>query len=92
MVEKKGRVHPALKRELIGLRVEIVSSANSSLVGVSGKVLDETRNSFVLETKDGVKRILKNPSRFMFHIGKDCFEVDGSRIARRPEDRISKVR
>lgn len=81
-----------MKRELIGLRVEVVSSANTSLVGISGKVRDETKNSFVLDTGSVKKRVLKNASRFRFHIGKESIEVEGSRIAKRPEDRIAKVR
>ena len=76
-----------MKKELIGLLIEIVASTNQSLVGMKGVVRDETQNSFVVETKKGKKRVLKSSSRFIFHVGKDKIEVDGAIIAKRPEDR-----
>ena len=42
-----------LKHELIGLSVEIVKSSNPNLVGIKGRVVDETRNTLLIEKFDG---------------------------------------
>lgn len=43
--------------DLIGRNIEIVGSRNKSLVGVKGKVVDETKNLIIL---DNGKKILKS--------------------------------
>lgn len=45
---------------LIGSFVEVESSGNKSLIGLSGKVADETKNTITLITPDGKqKKIIK---------------------------------
>lgn len=45
--------------ELIGQRVEIINATNSSLIGIQGNVIDETKNTIILETDEGTKTLLK---------------------------------
>jgi len=45
--------------ELIGQRVEIINAKNSSLIGIKGNVIDETKNTIILETDEGTKTLLK---------------------------------
>jgi ribonuclease P protein subunit POP4 len=47
------------KEILIGRRIKIVESPNRQLVGISGKVVDETKNTLILRTKNGDKRLIK---------------------------------
>ena len=79
------------RHELIGLKVEIVESSNPSHVGVSGKVVDETRQMLILETKNGVKSFPKDACVFHFFLpsGKSV-KVDGKLLVARPEDRVKK--
>jgi RNase P/RNase MRP subunit p29 len=51
-------------------------------------IVDETRETMVIESKGVRKIISKRPARFMFEDG----EVLGSKIAYRPQDRIKKVK
>ena len=37
--------------ELIGLNAEVVDAANPTLIRVSGKVVDETKNMIIVQTK-----------------------------------------
>ncbi|MFH0928766.1 MAG: ribonuclease P protein component 1 [Candidatus Aenigmatarchaeota archaeon] len=78
-----------IRHELIGLAVEVAESANKTHVGIKGLVVDETKNMLAIETKEGLKRIQKKGSQFIFKIpdGKKV-KVDGKRIMARPEDRI----
>lgn len=78
----------SIKDEFIGKEAEIVRSRNKQLLGLKGKIVDETRNSFkMLVNKRNFREfkiILKTGNTFM--IGKKLF--DGAKIMKRPEDRI----
>lgn len=79
------------KHELIGLGVEVVRATDPSLVGLKGRVVDETRNMLLVETGGGEKMVPKRGNRFRFDI-QGGTEVEGDDIAFRPEDRIKKAR
>jgi ribonuclease P protein subunit POP4 len=78
-----------IRHEIIGLDAEVVASQNKFQVGIKGLVVDETKNLLAIETKDGVKRIQKKGSEFIFTIpdGKKV-KVRGLLLAKRHEDRV----
>ena len=81
--------------ELIGLYCEIIESSDKSVVGISGKVIDETKNTFLIEKKCQnrveEKLIIKNVSIFHFKLPNgNWVEIDGKILVSRPEDRIKK--
>ena len=79
------------RHELIGLEVEIDCSTNPSLIGRSGKVVDETRNTFLLETKRTVLRIPKSNTSLIFTLlDGQKVRIAGSILISQPENRISK--
>ena len=71
-----------IKNTLIGMKIEIVDAQNKNLLGLSGKVIDETRNILMLETQKGVKKLIK--SQITFKIGVNI--IKGNHIIRRPEE------
>ena len=79
------------RHELIGLFVT-VGSANADWDGLEGTVVDETKNTFLVEQNDRVLRVPKPGNRFVFRVGNERFVVNGDRIKFRPEDRTKKVR
>ena len=80
-----------VRHELIGLRVRIVANANKSLVGVSGRIVDETRNMLVIEKADGEEvSVPKETGIFSLEVGRAWVKVDGRVLVGRPEDRIKK--
>ena len=86
------RVTPEiLQHEFIGLEVKVAKSTNPDCVGIKGRVIDETRNTFVL-MKDGVeRRVIKETSVFHFtYPDGTIVEIDGKLLVGRPEDRIKK--
>ncbi|WP_455369241.1 ribonuclease P protein component 1 [[Eubacterium] cellulosolvens] len=78
-----------IKNEFIGLDVRISKSHNKQLVGMTGKIIDETRNTFLLRGESRTIRIPKDIVHLNMSIpfGK-IIEVDGRSIVARPEDRI----
>jgi len=79
------------KHELIGLQVEVLNATDPSQAHLRGLVVDETRNTLVVEIQGAEKRIPKQGSRFRFEI-QGGVEVDGDEIRFRPEDRVKKAR
>ena len=79
-------LHP-LKRELAGLELEVVKAANQDLVGIHGKVLDETKHTLIVETDKGRKRLLKEQITFIVKIDNRRIEIDGKKINKNPEKR-----
>jgi len=80
------------KEELIGLHVKIKGCSDPSLVDVSGYIVDETKNTFLIKIDDKIKRIPKKNAKFEFAYDGGKITIKGSKIAYRPEDRIKKTR
>ena len=77
--------------EFIGLEARVVKSSNLGLVGISGKVVDETRNTFTILQDGAQKVVVKDTSVFGFVMPDGTVvEIDGKAIIGRPEDRIKK--
>jgi len=86
------RVTPAfVQNEFLGLNAKVVKSTNPSYLGVSGKVIGETRNTLVIRHKNEDKIVVKNVAVFHFTMPDGTIvEVDGNIILGRPEDRLKK--
>jgi ribonuclease P protein subunit POP4 len=79
-----------LRHELIGLDVLVSGAANPALRGLSGRIIDETRNMLVIETPGGIKRIAKMHTMFRVSLpGRELVEIDGSVLVLAPEKRIN---
>jgi len=81
-----------IQHEFIGLKTKVVKSANRDCVGIKGRVIDETRNTFLLKSNGTEKHVIKETSvfHFMYPDG-TIVEVDGKLLVGRPEDRIKKI-
>ena len=76
--------------ELIGLQAKIVKSDNKQIIGLNGKIIDETKFMLAISTTNGIKRLAKNSSRWRFEFDGKEVELDGARLARRPYERMGK--
>ena len=74
--------------EFTGLNTEIVSSSNPQLVGLNGRIIEETKSMFRINTKNGSKFIPKNNNRWEFTIQDKQATIEGAKITKRPFDRI----
>lgn len=75
------------KDEFIGLHVNIVDATNPSLVGIKGRVIDETKNTFVINNKKQI-RLIKDQVVIETKINDKLLRIDGKQLSKRPEDRI----
>jgi ribonuclease P protein subunit POP4 len=80
-----------VRHELIGLEVRVVESTNPSQVGLSGRVVDESRNILAIETRAGVRNLPKEDCTFSFLLPSgERVRVEGRLLVARPEDRVKK--
>ncbi len=86
------RATPAiLQHEFIGLDAKVVRSTHPDYVGITGKVIDETRNTLVIRQKNKDKVVVKNTAVFHFTLPDGTIvEIEGNAIVGRPEDRLKK--
>jgi ribonuclease P protein subunit POP4 len=78
-----------VRAELIGLEVTVLSAPYS---GIAGRVVDETKNTFVIESAGSEKTVPKPGNVFRFVTEEGTADLNGSDILFRPEDRIKKAR
>jgi len=80
-----------VQSELIGLKAKVVKSSNPSYVGISGVVVDETRNTLVIRQDNRDRVVVKDQAVFQFTLSDGTvMEVEGGVILGRPEDRVKK--
>ncbi|MCD6434763.1 MAG: ribonuclease P protein subunit [Candidatus Diapherotrites archaeon] len=77
-----------LAHELIGLKTKVIESTDQSRKGISGKIVDETRNTIVIETRKGLKVLPKEECVFEIDLKDEKVIINGKLIKARPEDRI----
>jgi ribonuclease P protein subunit POP4 len=77
--------------EFIGLDAKIAKSTQPDNVEIKGKVVDETRNTFVIIHDNKKKVIVKDTAvfHFTFH-DNTVVAIDGKLLVGRPEDRVKK--
>jgi RNase P/RNase MRP subunit p29 len=78
----KKKLEELLKRELIGMNIRVIGK------NIQGKIIDETKNMFMVKTGRRTKRIIKKNSKMEFMINNERILVDGCKLVARPEDRI----
>ena len=72
--------------DLIGQEVTITSSENEEIVGINGKVIMETKNMIILDTKNGKKNIPKNICQLTNKEG--IIQTDSTKLSKRPHERL----
>ena len=78
------------RAEFIGMNVEVIEAENPSLIGLKGKIIDETKNTFTIQTKQKTRKVIKNQITLKTKIKQKTFMIKGEVLQGRPEDRLKK--
>jgi ribonuclease P protein subunit POP4 len=79
-----------LRHELIGLDVLIVHATNPASRGITGQIIDETRNLLIINTCTGIKKIPKKTGVFRVTLPDGTIvDVQGSALVMAPEKRVN---
>ena len=80
-----------ISSEFIGTEAEVSKSTHPSYVGISGKIIDETRNTLTILHEGKRKIVVKDSAVFHFKFSDGTIvEIDGKILVGRPEDRLKK--
>ena len=72
--------------DLIGQEVTISDSKNNEIIGINGKIIMETKNMIVLDTKNGKKTIPKDICQLSNNAG--IIQTDSTKLSKRPHERL----
>jgi ribonuclease P protein subunit POP4 len=80
-----------IRYEFIGTEGKVVRSPNECYVGLGGKVVGETKNTFTFLQDGQAKSIIKEFSVFNFTFDDGTVvDIDGKLLVGRSEDRLKK--
>lgn len=85
---QKTRDIPRL--EFIGKELEVIEADNPSLVGIKGKVIDETKNMLIIEKNNETKKLVKKQVTIKIKIEEKEIIIKGETLQGRPEERLKK--
>ncbi|MBT6044950.1 ribonuclease P protein subunit, partial [Candidatus Woesearchaeota archaeon] len=76
--------------ELIGKELEVIDADNPTLIGIKGKVIDETKNMLIIETNNETKKLVKKQVTIKTKIEGKTITIEGEVLQGRPEERLKK--
>ncbi|MCP2506803.1 MAG: ribonuclease P protein subunit [Candidatus Thalassarchaeaceae archaeon] len=71
----------------ISRNLYVTDSCDSTLIGISGTVLNETKRTISIHSDNKELNLAKNVIKFTID---DNEEIDGLSVSQRPEDRINR--
>ena len=77
-----------IQHEFIGLDTKIDDSSNVQLIGLNGTITNETKSMLTIKTLKGIKQIPKSHSVWSFIVDNHEIKLNGSKIQKRPHERI----
>ena len=72
--------------DLIGQDVTISDSKNNEIIGINGKIIMETKNMIVIDTKNGKRSIPKNICQLSNN--GQVIQTDSTKLKKRPHERL----
>ena len=80
-----------IRYEFIGAEGKVAQSLHENYVGLNGKVIGETKNTFTFLNEGQAKSIIKEFSVFNFTFNDGTVvDIDGKLLVGRSEDRLKK--
>ena len=87
MITTQNLIH----HEFIGLEISVLASSNPSLISISGRIIDETKQMLIIQPTgfNSEKKVAKKGSVFQFTLPDgELVDVDGDAICTAPHRRI----
>lgn len=67
------------ERVLVGSKIKVISAKNRMLEGIKGEVIEETKNLLIVETKKGIKKLIKEQINFVIKDDRKQRKKEGKR-------------
>ena len=72
--------------DFIGKEVTISDSRNKEIIGINGKIIMETKNMIIMNTKNGKRSIPKNICQLSTNGA--IIQIDSTKVNKRPHERL----
>ena len=72
--------------DLIGQEVTISDSKNKEIIGINGKIIMETKNMIIINTKNGKRSIPKNICQLSNN--GEVIQTDSTKLNKSPHERL----
>ena len=72
--------------DLIGCDVTITNSKNREIIGINGKIIMETKNMIIMNTRNGKRSIPKNICQLSDN--DVTIQTDSTKLNKRPHERL----
>jgi len=80
-----------IRDELVGTEAKVAKSKHPGYVGISGRIIDETRNTLMIMHEGKRKAVVKESAVFHFRFfDGTVVEIDGKLLVGRTQDRLKK--
>ncbi len=80
-----------IRYEFIGVEGEVAKSPHQDYVNVGGKIIGETKNTFIFQKESRRRSVIKEIAIFNFKFDDGSIvQIDGKLLVGRPEDRLKK--
>ena len=76
------------KQMFIGKKIAIIDAKNKTLQGLQGIIVDETKQTFMIQENQNVKRVLKEG--IVLELLDTHVRINGDQIIGRPEERMKR--
>ncbi len=81
-----------IRHEFIGIEGKVAKSPHQDYTNVGGKVIGETRNTFIFQKGSRRRSVIKESAIFNFKFNEGSIvQIDGKLLVGRPEDRLKKT-
>ena len=84
------KLRDLIRQEFIGRYAEVTEAKNKCLIGVKGKIVDETKNMLTIATQHGEKKLIKDQIVLNVHFNGKIYRIEGKYLIGRPEERLKK--
>jgi ribonuclease P protein subunit POP4 len=81
-------VNDIVKHELIGLKTKVVDSKNKANIGIQGKIIDETKNTIIIQSKGDKKKLFKTNITIDVQVNNKIVRINGKLLVGRPKERV----
>jgi ribonuclease P protein subunit POP4 len=75
---------------IMGMTIKVISSSNKSLDGLTGRVVDETKNMLMIETDNKIRKVLKKEVKLQINTQEGVKTLQGSDLIGCVSERLKK--
>jgi ribonuclease P protein subunit POP4 len=75
-----------ITQNYIGKQIKVINSSCPSLIGMEGKIVDETKHTFKITLNNELKKL--NKTQISFKINQNNYVIDGKKIIKQPWERL----